>query len=197
MKCNNGSKTKWSNITNNKIHYATTMSEHTNMLVIRDIQYKGRVRLCVCVCVCVYIYIQQNKGKESENSYRKFKRSQQDRAHTNTWKLNRNILMDKAVFLNQKRANVCEHMTKMASLQLLKGATRGLREEWMEGNLKRDYLRLMPGLYLVDRTNWKASSRWRRVLWLVLGGKLWSKRTFQQELKGSWVRSRVDSDWKG
>jgi hypothetical protein len=45
--------------------------------------------------------------------------------------------MDTAVFLNQKRANVCEHTTKMASLEFLKGATRGLREEWMERNLRR------------------------------------------------------------
>ena len=29
----------------------------------------------------------------------------------------------------------------MASLEFLKGATRGLQEEWMEGNLKGDYLR--------------------------------------------------------
>ena len=57
----------------------------------------------------------------------------------------------------------------MASLDFLKGATRGLREESMEGNLKGDYLRLMPGLCLEDRTNWYASSRWRRVIWLVLG----------------------------
>ena len=33
--------------------------------------------------------------------------------------------------------NVCEHTTKMASPEsFFKGATRGLREEWMEGNLK-------------------------------------------------------------
>ena len=31
-------------------------------------------------------------------------------AHVNT----QNILMDAVVFLNQKRANVCEHITKMA-----------------------------------------------------------------------------------
>ena len=67
----------------------------------------------------------------------------------------------------------------MASLELLIGATRGLREEWMEVNLKGDYLRLMPGLCLDDRMNWQ-------VIWLVLGGKLKSTRTFQQESKGSW-----------
>ena len=52
--------------------------------------------------------------------------------------------MDTAVFLNQQRAKVCEHTIKMASLEFLKGATRGLREEWMEGNLKGNYLRLCP-----------------------------------------------------
>ena len=34
--------------------------------------------------------------------------------------------------------------------KVIKGATRGLREGWMKGN----YLRLMPGLSLEDRTNW-------------------------------------------
>ena len=63
----------------------------------------------------------------------------------------RNILMDTAVLLNQKRANVCEYKTKTALLEFLKGATRGLREEWLEGNLKGDYLRLMSGLCLEDR----------------------------------------------
>ena len=65
-------------------------------------------------------------------------------SYENTQKLYQNILTGTAVFINQKRANVCEHTTKMASLEFLKGATRGLREEWMEGNLKGDYLRLMP-----------------------------------------------------
>ena len=88
--------------------------------------------------------------------------------NTHTQKQNPNISTDPAVFLNQKRANVCEHTTKMASLEFLKGATRVLQEEWMEGNLKGDYLTLMPGLCLKDRMNWYASSRWRQVIWLVL-----------------------------
>jgi hypothetical protein len=53
----------------------------------------------------------------------------------------------------------------MASLEFLKDATRGLREEWMEGNVKGDYLRLNPGLCPEDRMNWYASSRWQRVIW--------------------------------
>ena len=40
-------------------------------------------------------------------------------AHVNTRKLTRNILTGTAVFLNQKRANVCEHTTKMVSLESL------------------------------------------------------------------------------
>ena len=60
--------------------------------------------------------------------------------------------MDMTVFLNQKRANVCEHTTKMVSLEFLKGATKGLQEEWMEGNLKGNYLKLIPELCLEDRT---------------------------------------------
>ena len=43
--------------------------------------------------------------------------------------------MDIAVLLNQKRTNVCDNATRMASLQFFKGATRGLQEEWMEENL--------------------------------------------------------------
>ena len=55
------------------------------------------------------------KGKESENSYQELKRSRKGQAHTNTRKLNRDILMGTAIFLNQKRANVCEYTTKMPS----------------------------------------------------------------------------------
>ena len=39
-----------------------------------------------------------------------------DHHRTGIRKLNRNILMVTVVFLNQKRVNVCEHTTKMASL---------------------------------------------------------------------------------
>ena len=39
------------------------------------------------------------------------------KAHANTWKLNRNISTVTAVFLNQKRMNVCEHTRKMATLE--------------------------------------------------------------------------------
>ena len=67
------------------------------------------------------------------NSYRKLKSSRWTGTRTHTRKQNQNISMDMVVLLNQKRVNVCEHTTSMASLEFLKGATKRLREEWMEG----------------------------------------------------------------
>ena len=64
----------------------------------------------------IVIFNLQIKGKESENSYQELKRSQKGQTHTNTRKLNRDISTGTAVFLNRKRVNVCEHTTKMASL---------------------------------------------------------------------------------
>ena len=67
--------------------------------------------------------------------------------HTNTHTETKSkYFEDTAILLNQKRTNVCEHTTRIASLEFLKSATRGLQEEWMKGNLIGDYLRLMPGL---------------------------------------------------
>ena len=40
-------------------------------------------------------------------------------AHTSTQKLYRDISTGTAVFINRKRVNACEHMTKMASLESL------------------------------------------------------------------------------
>ena len=37
------------------------------------------------------------------------------KAHTNTWKLIRNISKITDVFFNQRRANVCEHTVKIVS----------------------------------------------------------------------------------
>ena len=71
----------------------------------------------------------------------------------------RNISTITDVFLNQKRANLCEHMVEMVSHEsFLKSATRGLgeeggEEEGMEGKLNGNYLRLIPGLGLEDRMN--------------------------------------------
>ena len=62
------------------------------------------------------VQITQNKGKEREN-LPKIEEITIGKAHANTQKLNRNILMVTAVFLNQKRVNVCKHTTKMRSLE--------------------------------------------------------------------------------
>ena len=91
--------------------------------------------------------IKQNKGNESENSYQKLKRSLKGR-HTKRHRNCIEIFRQARPSLSIKRENISEHTTKMASLEFMKGATRGLREKWMEGN----YLRLMPGLSLEDRT---------------------------------------------
>ena len=50
------------------------------------------------------VRITQNIGKESKNSYRKLKRSRWKGTRTHTRKQNRNISMDTAILLNQKRA---------------------------------------------------------------------------------------------
>ena len=62
----------------------------------------------------------------------------------------------------------------------------------MEGN----YLRLMPGLSLEDRTNWYASSRWRRVIWSVRG-QVMEYKYIPTGIKREMVRSGVDCNWKG
>ena len=51
---------------------------------------------------------------------------------------------DTAVFLNQKRAIVCEHTTKMASLEFLKGATRGVARGMDGGEFKRRLSEAVP-----------------------------------------------------
>ena len=58
----------------------------------------------------------QNKGNESENFYQKLKKSRWTGTRTHTRKQNQNISTDTAVFVNQKRANVCEHTTKTWSV---------------------------------------------------------------------------------
>ena len=70
------------------------------------------------IITCHKLGLLKNKGKESENSYQKLKRSL-GQAHENTRKLYRNISTDMVVFINQKRVNVCEQKTKMASLESL------------------------------------------------------------------------------
>ena len=55
----------------------------------------------------------QNKGKLPP----KIEEISNGKAHTNTQKIIHNISMVTDVFLNQKRVNICDHTTKIASLQ--------------------------------------------------------------------------------
>ena len=59
--------------------------------------------------------LSQNKGKGK--LLPKIEEIPDGKAHTNTWKLIRNISTVTDVFLNQKRVNVCENSKKMASLE--------------------------------------------------------------------------------
>ena len=66
--------------------------------------------LGICLpCCSTILILTQNKGMESENSYKKLKRSQWTDTRTHTRKQNQNILADTAIFLNQKRVNICDH----------------------------------------------------------------------------------------
>ena len=69
------------------------------------------------LCNSSYSYTKWGKGKWK--LLPKIEEITVGQAHKNTRKLNQNILTSMAVFLNQKRANVCEHMTKMVSLESL------------------------------------------------------------------------------
>ena len=66
----------------------------------------------------------------------------------------------------------------------------------MEGNLKGDYLRLMPGLCLEDRMNWYESLRWWRDK-VSIRGQVMEYTYIPTGIKRELVRSGVDSDWKG
>ena len=61
------------------------------------------------------------------------KRSLEER-HMQTHGNNQNILTVTDVFLNQKRVNVCEHTTKMASLESFRKVSPG----GCEGNGRRE-----------------------------------------------------------
>jgi len=55
---------------------------------------------------------------------------------------------------SEENESMWTHNKDGVTREFLKGATRGLWEEWKEGNLKGNYLRLILGLCLEDRTNW-------------------------------------------
>ena len=127
--------------------------------------------------------------REIGNSYTKNEEIYWWKTHLITRKLNLNFTTITDVFFDQKRVNGYEHTVKTPGDKFEKchqsGCETGIGEgvEGMEEKLNVNHLRTIPGPYLKDRMNWEASSRCRPVMWLVLGGRLWSIRTFQQELK--------------
>ena len=76
-------------------------------------------------------------GKERENSYRKLKRSLEERYTQTHRKLIGNILMITDVFLNQKRVNVCEYTVKTQKMGKIKGKLLQKNEEITGGMAHR------------------------------------------------------------
>ena len=117
-----------------RVFFFWPIAFHSSMLTITPSRFKYQDKLKSVSCSVI--------GTRTIETYIVFKIyftpkiEEITHSRTGTRKCNWNISTVTAIFLNQKRANVCEHMTKMASLEFMKGATRGLREEWMEGNLK-------------------------------------------------------------
>ena len=100
-----------------------------------------------------------------------------------TRKLYQNISTGTAVFINQKRSNVCEHTTKMVSLENLwkvpLGGARGMGGgKLSEVNARTESRRQNK---LVGKFKMAASD-----LVSVRGQVTESTLTFQQELKGRW-----------
>ena len=85
---------------------------NANMIVII---FVGKMYNLISGKESTEVRITQNKGKEREN-LPKIEEITVGMSHANTQKLNRNISTVTAVFLNQKRMIVCEHMTQIASL---------------------------------------------------------------------------------
>ena len=108
---------------------------HVCVFFLSDCHFGDHLKLCLDILPIISLSFKtQIKGKESENSYQELKRSQKRQAHTNTWKLKRDISTGTAVFLNRKRVNVCEHTTKTASLESLRKVPPGgcERDGWRE-----------------------------------------------------------------
>ena len=71
---------------------------------------------------------------------------------TNTHTETKSKYFDGHCRLSQSEESECMWAhDKYGVTRLSERCHQGLREEWMEGNLKRDYLRLMSGLCLEDR----------------------------------------------
>ena len=86
------------------------------------------------------IRITQNKGKERENSYQKCR----DHQRKGTLKLIEIFWWSQTSFSIRREWIYVNTQQRWYHREFLKGATRGLQEEWMEGNLKENYLRLIP-----------------------------------------------------
>jgi len=67
----------------------------------------------------------------------------------------------------------------------MKGATRGLREGWM----KENYLRLMPGLSVEDRTNWYDKFKMVASDLVSVRGQVMEYPYIPTGIKGEMVRS--------
>ena len=92
--------------------------------------------------------------KLKERKVKTLTRNWRDHKTTGTHKHTETVLryFDWHGRLSQSKESKClwTHDKDSITREFMKGATRGLREGWKEGN----YLRLMPGLSLEDRTNW-------------------------------------------
>ena len=112
-----------------------------------EMQYATHQELCAYLARFCYSCQSSGLFVHVERKVKTLTRNRKDHCRTGTRKLHWNILTVTAVFINQKRANASEHTTKMVSLVSLWKVPSGVL--W-EGN----YLRLMPGPSLEDRTNW-------------------------------------------
>ena len=85
-----------------------------------------------CQYFSLTILLLQIKGKESENSYQELRRSQKGQAHTKT----ESRYFDWHGHLPQSKESKClwTHDKDGVTGEFMKGATRGLREGWIEGN---------------------------------------------------------------
>ena len=64
--------------------------------------------------IFLFLFINAKNRKRKGKLVLKNEEISERKAHTNTWKLNWNILTITDVFLDEKRVNVCENMVKMA-----------------------------------------------------------------------------------
>ena len=106
---------------------------------------------CVDFSVHYVVFDSINKKKKEKTHQNMRSPDENTHKHMETW----NISVITDAFLDQKRLNVCEHAVKMASHECFWKVPPGVaRQEVGKGGGVGDYLRLIPGLCLEDRTNW-------------------------------------------